>query len=674
LEHQTVAGTQEQSAATPFSHSETPAPVITTARAWGRAGIVVLGLLILACGGMLTWLSIARYRGYNAGMLDLGNMAQAIASVLRGEPLVFTYKDGPMSRLALHVELFYYLLVPLYALWSDPQVLLVFQAALFALGAVPVARLTLRRTGSPFFACGLALVYLLYPTAMTSVIFDFHGDTLAMPLLLFALDALDRRAWWQYALFIGLALSSKVYVALPVALLGPVIWWCYRERRVALLTGLAGLVYGAVAFLVVRPLFTTGQTSEAHRGLNYLSFYFGQFQQLFASLDQRLISAIIVFGPALFLIRSGWRWLLPGLPIAAAALLSTGPGSAYDFRYHHYAVVVPFIMMAAIMSLAPAGTRRVPRARRKRFVFPDRFAVVVTLMTVIVFAASLVDIPLNPRFWSGVPGSGLQEWVYGRTARDALKDRWLAAVVPAGAPLATSTFLAPHLVNRHTLYLVRYPDEPSALRLPDYLPQIDYAVPDALFDYAVPLGSGFAGGVAYDLSAITQLLKSPDFGLVAAEDGLLLFQRNPPPDQVLEQQAEPVHVEQTATPQMRFGEDIGLIRSAVEPLSGRRFRLTYDWVALRPLSEQAPLVAVSRIEGQTGNRVVHLPTYALLPTTEWEPGQVIREQFDVELPADLAPGTYQWRTGWYTTDSMFAANTDERSRIGDEASMAIEVR
>lgn len=631
-----------------------------------------VGLAMLGSGGMLTWLSIARYQGYNAGMLDLGNMAQAIASVLRGEPLVFTYKDGAMSRLSLHVESFYYLLVPLYALWSDPRLLLVVQSALFVLGAVPVARLTLRRSGSAFLACGIALIYLLYPVAQTSVLFDFHGDTLAMPLLLFALDALDRRAWWQYALFVGLALSCKVYVALPVALLGPVIWWVYRERRVALLTGLGGLAYGAFAFLVVRPLFTTAQTSEVHRSLNYLSYYFGEFQQLFASLDQRLISAVVVFGPVIFLVRSGWRWLLPGLPVAAAALLSTGPGGAYNFRYHHYAVVVPFILMAVIMTLDQVDGRG--RRRRLPFSFPDRFAVVVTLMIVIVFDAALLDLPLNPRFWAGEPGSGLHEWAYGRTPRDAVKDRWLATSVPPDAPLATSTFLAPHLANRQTLFLVRYPDESSALRLPDYLPQIDYAVPDALFDYAVPLGNSFAGGVSYDLSAITMLLKRPDFGLVAAGDGLLLFKREAPPEQVLEQRVDPVHIEHAATPQVRFGEDIGLIRAGVEPLNGRRFRLTYDWVALRSLADEPPLVAVSRIEGQSGSRVVHLPTYALVPTTEWRPGQVMREQFDVELPTELAPGTYQWRTGWYTTGNMFAASTDQRSRIGDESSLTIEVR
>src|SRR3712207_4189006 len=96
--------------------------------AQSRSTYLGVWIALMCSAAMLCWLSIARYRGYNAGMLDLGNMSQAIASVLRGEPLVFTFKDGSMSRLSLHVELFYFLLVPLYALWSSPQVLLVFQA------------------------------------------------------------------------------------------------------------------------------------------------------------------------------------------------------------------------------------------------------------------------------------------------------------------------------------------------------------------------------------------------------------------------------------------------------------------------------------------------------------------------------------------------------------------
>lgn len=629
---------------------------------------IVLWISLLVCGGMLVWLSIARYQGYNAGMLDLGNMTQAIASVQRGQPLLFTYHDGPTSRLAFHVEWIYFLLALPYMLWPDPRLLLGIQAALFALGALPVYWLTRRHTQSMFAARCLALAYLLYPTAQTSVLFDLHGDTLAMPLLLFTLDALDQRHWRRYALFAILALSCKFYVALPVAVLGMLIWWQYGERRIGLLTTGAALAYGMLAFLVIRPLFTTTATSSVHRGFNYLSFYFGQWQEILLTWDQRLLSAIIVFGPMLLLIRRGWLWLLPGLPVAAATLLSTGPGGAYDYRYHHYATVVPFILMAAIVGARLAAKSSIqptesPQKRRRLPAFPVWFLALTTLLIVILFNSTLVDTPLNRSFWSGQPGYGLDSASYGVTERDALKTRFLAEAVVPDEPLAASVFLAPHLANRETLYVVRYPDDPGGERLPGILPRVDYVLADSLFDYRLVANDRVVGGITYEIREISQLLNEPSFGLVTARDGLLLFQRHAPPETILEQQVDVISTGSVPSPQAEFGDAIGLLEARIEPSGGRRFHAMFEWVyqGTAPLDKR--YVAISHLAGVPGARIVHLPTYALLPTTEWQPGQHIRETFEIELPADLPAGEYTWRVGWYDTTHSEAYATDERSRM-----------
>ncbi|NJN53473.1 MAG: DUF2079 domain-containing protein [Anaerolineae bacterium] len=68
----------------------------------------------------------------------------------------------------------------------------------------------------------------------------------------FAIDALDRGAWWAYGLWLVLTLSCKFYVAVPVAALGVVIW-LQGQRRAGLLTALLAVVWGVVAFLVIRP-------------------------------------------------------------------------------------------------------------------------------------------------------------------------------------------------------------------------------------------------------------------------------------------------------------------------------------------------------------------------------------------------------------------------------------
>ena len=308
----------------------------------------LLWLMIALFGLLLGGLSIARFSGYNAGMLDLGSMYQAITSVLRGEPLVLSSANGQVSRLAGHVELIYLLFVPLVALWPDPRTLLISQALLAVSGAFPAYALAERNLSSRLAGRCVALIYLCYPVAQTAVLFDFHGDTLAMPLLLFALNALDRRAWPSYTFFITLALLCKVYVALPVAVLGALLFVSGRERRAGLTTGLAAVGYGTVAFFIVRGLFTS-LDGAAPIANNYVRHYFGAFDELAASWDQRLLNALIVIGPALYLAWRGWPWLLPALPIAAAALLSTGPGGSFDWPWLRGAC------MCAIASLSAAG-------------------------------------------------------------------------------------------------------------------------------------------------------------------------------------------------------------------------------------------------------------------------------------------------------------------------------
>ncbi len=633
-------------------------PSETAPRPSRRPDLLML-LVALATGCMLGGLGIASYMGYNSSMLDLGNMSQAIWSATQGQPLVFTYINGPTSRLSLHVEIIYFLLALPYALWPDPRLLLIIQAALFVAGALPAYRLALRTTGSVFAARCIALIYLFYPVAQTAVLFDLHGDTLAMPLLMFALEALDRQAWYVYALTITLAVLCKFYVALPIAILGLLIGWQHRQWHVGLSTTVAAVLYGAFAFFIIRPLFTTAATSEAHRGITYLLFYFGQFARIADSSPGRLLNACIVFGPALFIAWRGWRWLLPGLPIAAAMLLSSGPGAVYGYNHHHYALIVPFIVMAVIdgtrcMQEAQPGTRRGRNWRGD---------LGLTLAIVLLCNMLLVDTPASWSFWLAPPGSGLDPSRYGIVARDDVKNQFLAAYVPPQVPLAASAHLATHLVNRPTLYLVRYPDGAGKEQFPVVLTKVDYVLADALFDVRFVEDGETINKINTELLQIEATLNQPNFGLIAARDGLLLFKRAAEPQQVLEQRVEQLPI--NARPGLResFGDKIGLVRAELEQLGERRYRAMFEWYR----DKQAPLaqtyVAISRWDGIEGARIVHLPTYVLYPTDRWQPWEIVRETFDVELPADIAPGVYPWRVGWYDVAHSEAYATDERSRL-----------
>lgn len=629
----------------------------------------VLWIAIFLVALMTAGLGIAHYQGYNTGMLDLGNMAQAIASASRGEPLVYTSADGSFSRLAGHAEVIYLLIAPLYAFWPNPQLLLIIQAVLFALGAIPVYRLAMRHLNDRFAARCLSLIYLLFPTALTSVLFDFHGDTLAMPLLLFLLDALDQKAWVRYGVLTALVLMCKVYLAIPVACIGLYLMLWGGERRIGAITLGSAVLYGALLFFVIRPIFAMAVEVAGQGVSGYIGQYFGRFGEIFTTLLDRVLSAIVVFVPAILLIWRGWRWLLPGLPVAGAALISTGPGGVYDYRYHHYAIVVPFIIMAAISGAALHKRWQASRPRGKRG-RSWRGDVGLTLAITVIFTVMLVDTPLNPLFWVGLPGQGLDPSAYGIVPRDRVKDAFLETHVLPDVPIAASNQLAPHLTNRQTLYLLRYPDESEGpRRLKEHLDSVEFAIADALFDLYLPLEGGYGGGLDGDRAAIGILLQDADFGLTAMQDGLLLFQRNASAEQILRNQLE-LRPDDGAPAEYEFGPMIALVSHSFEQIGPQRIRASFTWRLTGDVREVGRFVAVSRLAGVEHSRLVHLPSYALYPAWEWQNDQLIVETFDVEIP-NASPGSYTWEVGWHNVGLPSSYATDHRSLLPGSSIQAI---
>jgi len=96
-----------------------------------------------------------------------------------------------------------------------------------------------------------------------------------------------------------------------------------------------------------------------------------------------------------------------------------------------------------------------------------------------------------------------------------------------------------------------------------------------------------------------------------------------------------------ATP-ARFGDQIRLLGYELEPRvlrPGRPVRLTYYWQALRsPPADYAVFVHFLR-DGKILFQQDHAPLQGTYPTSRWQPGEVVRESFDVVTPADLEAGS-----------------------------------
>ena len=150
----------------------------------------------------------------------MGNLNQAIWNTARGNWFHLTDQSGTVNRLSLHVEP---ILIPiswLYWLYSGPPTLLILQAVIVALGAIPLYAVARFKQFGSWAALAFAAAFLLNPTIQAANWLEFHPVTLVPTFLIAAFYFLvtGRTGW--FALFAVLAASCKEEIALLVFMLG----------------------------------------------------------------------------------------------------------------------------------------------------------------------------------------------------------------------------------------------------------------------------------------------------------------------------------------------------------------------------------------------------------------------------------------------------------------------
>jgi hypothetical protein len=87
---------------------------------------------------------------------------------------------------------------------------------------------------------------------------------------------------------------------------------------------------------------------------------------------------------------------------------------------------------------------------------------------------------------------------------------------------------------------------------------------------------------------------------------------------------------------------------------GETIHVTLYWLALQEMDENYKVFVhltdqeVTRLISQSDR----WPVYNFSPTTRWEPGEIVWDRHDIEVPLDLEPGTYRLDAGAYLLETM----------------------
>ena len=421
------------------------------------AATATVGLMTGAWALLIGGLSVARHRAFFTGRFDLGNMTQAVWSTTQGRPLETTdaATGEQFVRLGAHVDPILAVFAPLFWVWPSPEMLLVAQAIIVALGAFPAFWLGRRWLGDDRLALAAAALYLLYPPLAWATLTEFHPVTLAAPLLLFAIWAAEVRRYGLLAVAAGAALLTKEQVGLALVVLG--VWMAARGApRAGAALAAVSAAWVAVSVWVIIPRFSTSGQSA----------FIGRYEALgdspggvATSLVLRPWEAAEVAGTPE---RGGYllALLLPLalLPLAAPLLAAAAvPEIAlnvlsswwpqYSIEFHYVAVIVPFLVAASILGLA-----RLRRAERPEFLVRavERPGPVALALVVWVALSGVVLGPLP--WWDAVPlGSDNRAHEYrGGPHTDAQREG--LALIPDGVPVSAGNRFGAHLSERRRIH------------------------------------------------------------------------------------------------------------------------------------------------------------------------------------------------------------------------------
>jgi uncharacterized membrane protein len=380
--------------------------------------------------------------------------------------------------------------------------LLVIQACVVALGAIPVFLLARKHLVSSRAGLGFALAYLLYPATGWLTLNEFHPVALATPLLLFAFWYLDEDRLLPFAFFAVAAATCKEEIALVVAGFG--IWYALAHRRWAAgaAIALAGAAWAAVAIAVVIPHYNAGAESD----------FYGRYSEVGGSAGGILKTALthpLRIAEAAFSARDFHYLLQLVAPLAALCLLAplvlvaalpelainllSSTTTQTSIHFHYTAGLIPPLVIGAIF-----GAKRLSRWT-------------VPVAAGIVVAAIAGNYRLGPiPGWRHLPGGQTFQATAARvTVHDRIADRALR-LIPGNAVVSATNTLGAHLSARGRVLSFPF-------------------IGDATWVAADETQPGYADRYAPVPTAtqLAALRRNPEWQLVFEEDGILVFRRVP---------------------------------------------------------------------------------------------------------------------------------------------------
>jgi uncharacterized membrane protein len=415
---------------------------------WARWGPWALAAAFTALYALL---SVARYERLADTSWDLSIFEESVRHYAHFQAPVVDIKGRGYDIMGDHFSPIVALLGPLFLIWPSGVTLLLAQAALLGVSAVPIGRAAVRRLGTGpglWLTVAYGLAWGLQRTADNT----FHEVAFAVPLLAFGMEHLLERRWGTAALWCLPLVLVKEDLGLTVAAVG-VYLLIRRQDRL----GAALVVYGTAWFVLTLYVFIPAVNPSGH--YDYWSKVgstgtgpggatapaggggggpgLSSLAHIVDGSGTKLTTLVVILGvTGLLALRSPLCVLL--LPTLLWRFVSTDT-AYWGTAWHYSAVLMPVVFAALLDAVESARTSRF-RALRGYAAAAVPVAVAVAVTFTLAGPLPLDDL--------------LHSATYGRAGARGPAARHAVAEVPDGVTVETNVTLMSHLAARCDVFWV----------------------------------------------------------------------------------------------------------------------------------------------------------------------------------------------------------------------------
>lgn len=599
-----------------------------------------LAIKILAVFSCL-WIYILtiKYYHFSYADWDLAYNTQSAWNILRGNTHISIFD---MHSFGAHTNFIVLLLLPIFVFFQHPMTLVMIKLLVFLLTAFFIYKCSFKITKGKVFSIALMFLYLLFPTNVFGILYDYHHESTSTIFFVLLFYFFHEKRYKAFIITILFTILIKENMPLIIAAFG--IYGLFFNDRDRIKWGVVPLLIGIFSFfLLVGIVVPALRHTKIHPFIVRYNHFGNNYKEVLSTL---LFHPKVVIGHLLSPMNTSYVRDLFG-PLLIPSILSpqilflispflfqhmlSADGAEHSIFAYYGLTMSPFFFLATASTFAFI---------KESF---SRRSYIITAC-ILTISCLLFSLSFSSQFFHD----------FTRNYGYITKKRWeIVKRIPDSAGVISTFDYLPELSRRRNLYSfhrmfdVVYQSAEKG-KVSAFSPDENFVLPDTVTyalvnfnDYWLKSYTSQEG--RYTAKYISKFFDA-GWAIEDAADDIFLFKRDGiVKSNIVMKSKEPFDGLYDA---QNDNNELNLIRvnmgtSVKDNLGGATIPLNFYWNARSSTIEKSHVVRIAvQQNGKTIKMHDHFIGYSMAPTSTWNKGEYIKENYWLYLP-EVESGSYQ---------------------------------